>query len=302
MKRKIGFIGVGKMGSSMVSNLLKNGYSVVVYDISKEAVDRIIELGGEKANSPKEVAERAEIIISSLPRAQDVEETYLGEDGILKSARKGTIIIDTSTISPVTTKKVAEKAAEVGVKVLDAPVSGSPQIAAKGELTLMVGGDKEAFQECEEVLKVLGKTIHYVGGVGSGHIIKLVNNMMSTGNLIVAAEAFCLGVRAGIDPDLLFEVLSTSRGRSHQFVERFPTKVLKGEFQAGFTVDYARKDLETALEMARGLKVPLPVASLCLQVYTAASASGIGEEDFVAVIKIFEEYAKVKARSKTYSK
>lgn len=296
MKKRVGFIGVGKMGSGMACNLLKNGYTLVVFDVSEEAVNMIKQ--AEKARSPKEVAEKSDVIISSLPGSREVEEVYLGENGVLKGAKKGATIIDVSTIDPQTTKKIAKEASKMGVKMLDAPVSGSPKMAAEAMLTIMVGGEKETFRECEELLKTLGKTVNYVGDTGSGNTVKLVNNLMSTGNMLVAAEAFIVGVKAGVDPDVLFNVLSTGRGRSVQFMERFPN-ILKGDFKPGFTLDYARKDLGFALDLARELKTPLPVASLVLQLYTAASASGLGEEDFMAVIKLFEEYAHIKARSRT---
>ena len=298
MKKKIGFIGVGKMGGGMASILLKNGYPLVVYDISDEAANAIVKLGADKANSPKEVAERSNVVISSLPGSQEVEEVYLGENGVLEGAKEGTTIIEVSTINPITTRKVAREALKKGVKMIDSPVSGSPKMAAEGTLTVLVGGDKDTFHECEDILHVFGKTVHYVGDIGSGHTVKLVNNIMSAGNVIVAAEAFILGVKAGVDPDRLYRVLSTCRGTSVHFEVRFKEKVLRGDFKPSFTTNYARKDAGFALELAKELKVPLPMASLALQLYTAASASGMGEEDFVSVIKLFEEYAGVKARSK----
>jgi 3-hydroxyisobutyrate dehydrogenase len=296
-KERIGVIGLGKMGGGIARTLLRNGYSIVVYDINELAVKSLTELGAERADSPKDLAKKVDIVISSLPGPREVEQVFLGENGFLEGAKRGQIIIDMSTTNPESTRKIAKEALKLGVEMLDAPVSGSPKMALEGSLTLMVGGSKEAYEKCKRIFESLGKTIHYIGDVGSGHTVKLINNIMSAGNVLVAAEAFILGVKAGVDPSILYNVLSTGRGRSVHFVERFP-KVLRGDFQPGFTLGFAHKDLELALELGKAVNMPLPITGLMYQIYTMAKAMGLSDEDFVSVIKIFEEWAGVKARAK----
>ena len=202
---------------------------------------------------------------------------------------------DTSTVDPETSRAVSAAAAARGVQYLDAPVSGGFREAETGALVIIVGGDRAAFDQVRDVLAVLGPAIHYAGPSGAGSVVKLVNNVMSMGNVLVAAEAFVLGVRAGMEPQRLLDILRTSAGRSYHFEKRFPN-ILARNFAPGFTVDLARKDLGLAVDMARSYDVPVPATSLLHQLYNACAAMGEGSSDFGAIIKVFESWARMEVK------
>jgi 3-hydroxyisobutyrate dehydrogenase-like beta-hydroxyacid dehydrogenase len=198
-------------------------------------------------------------------------------------------------VDPDTWREVAAAARVKGVDCLDAPVSGGPAEAGSGKLVFLVGGDGAVVERCRTLLLTLGTEIHHVGPLGSGQIIKLVNNVMSIGNVAVAAEAMVLGVKAGMDPQRLFDILSTSGGRSHHFLKRFPN-VLAGDFTPYFGIALSRKDIALALGMAAKLEVPMFVASTVRQVYEAAHAQGFGQLDMAAVTKLYEHWTGVTVR------
>ena len=200
-------------------------------------------------------------------------------------------------MDPETSRTHSKVAAERNVKYLDAPVSGGPREAESGKLIVIVGGDKDAFERCRGVLEILGSTVHYAGSSGAGNVVKLVNNIMSMSNILIAAEAMVLGVKAGVNGQTLFDIIRTSGGRSSQFEKRFPN-VLAGDFAPRFTVDLAKKDLGLALDMARSLTMPVPTTSLVHQLHCAVSSAGDGQRDHAAVIRLFESWAGVQVRSK----
>ena len=245
--------------------------------------------------SPKEVAAKSEVIFTSLPNPAIVKEVCLGKGGLLEGASPGTIFIDMSTVDPETTRGLYKAVAEKKVKYLDAPVSGGPKEAETGKLVIIVGGDKDAFDKVKGILETLGSTIHYAGSSGAGNVVKLVNNVMSMGNILIAAEAFTLGVKAGVDGQTLFNIIRTSGGRSHHLEKRFPN-VLARNFEPLFTVDLAKKDLGLALDVAKGLTVPLPATSVIHQLYSAVSSLGEGGLDCAAVIHLFESWAGVQVK------
>ena len=219
----------------------------------------------------------------------------MGPDGVLQGAKPGTILIDMSTVDPETTRAVSKAAAEKDIQYLDAPVSGGYREAESGSLVIIVGGERSAFEKAKEVLAVLASAIHYAGPSGAGNIVKLINNVMSMGNVLVAAEAFVLGVKAGMDGQTLFDIIRTSAGRSYHFERRFPN-ILARNFAPGFTVDLARKDLGLAVDMARTHEVPVPAMSLIHQLYNASSALGDGPNDFASIVKVFEGWAKTQVK------
>jgi 3-hydroxyisobutyrate dehydrogenase-like beta-hydroxyacid dehydrogenase len=241
------------------------------------------------------VAGRSDVVFTSLPWPATVREVYLGAGGVVEGARPGAILVDMSTVDPETTRAVHAAAAARGVHHLDAPVSGGYREAESGTLVIIVGGERAAFDRAKPVLDVLGATVHHAGPSGAGNIVKLVNNVMSMGNMLVAAEAFVLGVKAGMDAGTLFEILRTSAGRSYHFERRLPS-ILARNFAPGFTVDLARKDLGLAVDMARSHDVPVPATSLLHQLYSASSALGDGANDFAAIVKLFESWARTEVR------
>jgi 2-hydroxymethylglutarate dehydrogenase len=292
----IGFIGIGNMGRPMSTNLLKAGYELTVFDISKEAMEEPIRLGAKAASNPKDVAKYSDIVITSLPTPEILEEVVLGRNGVLVGARSGCILIDTGTVSPSTIKKIASLAKDKGMQVLDAPVSGGVAGAMAGTLTIMVGGDKDVYEKCLGILRVLGKNIYHVGNVGSGDTVKLVNNLMSLTNVVTLSEGMILGVKAGVSPETLYKIIKVSTGSSYALEVKLPNLISKGRFEAGFAIDLACKDLGLAISLGKELGAPLSVTSIAQQVYELAKSRGMGRLDHTAVITLLEEEAKVKVR------
>jgi 3-hydroxyisobutyrate dehydrogenase len=291
----VAFIGLGVMGSRMATTLARGGYALDVFDVDPAKTRAVAEAGAAAAASARAVAERSDIVFTSLPWPVTVREVYLGAGGVVEGARPGTILVDMSTVDPDTTRAVHAAAAARGVPHLDAPVSGGYREAENGTLVIIVGGERAAFERAKPVLAVLGASVHHAGPSGAGNIVKLVNNVMSMGNMLVAAEVFVLGVKAGMDPRTLFEILRTSAGRSYHFEKRLPN-ILARNFAPGFTVDLARKDLGLAVDMARSHDVPVPATSLLHQLYNASSALGDGKNDFAAIVKLFESWARIEVR------
>lgn len=297
MKKKIGFIGLGAMGNHMAKNLLKAGYPLTVHDLNLKAVEQLASLGADKGGSPAETASRAEVIITMLPADEEVKTVVLGPKGVLEGARPGSVLLDMTSLAPHTSKQVAAEAQKKGVKFLDAPVSGGTVGAEKATLTIMVGGDKALLDEHREILQAMGKTIHHVGDVGMGETVKMVNQML-VGNIILAiAEAFVMGTKLGLDPEVIYQVIRVSSGNSVLIDQRVPDYILKGDFtQPGFALDLLRKDVGLAVESAKINKVPLFLTSQTYQVLSMASAEGHGKKDMSSVIQIFERSAGVKVR------
>jgi len=293
---KIGFIGIGNMGTPMSTNLLEAGHELMVYDIRGEAMEEPVRLGAKAARSPKEVAQASDVVMTSLPTQKALEEVVLQKDGVLDGAKRGCVLIDTSTVSPSTIKKIASIAKERGVEVLDAPVSGGVAGARAATLTVMVGGDKGVFERCLEIFHVIGKNINHVGDVGSGNAVKLVNNLMSLVNLTALSEGMVLGMKAGVDPETLHRVISVSTGSSYALEVKLPNLISKGRFEAGFAIDLACKDLGLAIDLGREMGVPLFVTNVAQQVYELARARGMGRLDHTAIIKLLEEAAQVEVR------
>jgi 3-hydroxyisobutyrate dehydrogenase len=293
---RIGFVGLGTMGGPMARRLAAQGHQVTGYDVDAARAVRAREGGVTLATSPGGAAESADAVLSSLPDPAALRRAYLGADGVLSTVKAGATLLDLSTVDPDTWREVAAAARVKGVDCLDAPVSGGPAEAGNGKLVFLVGGDDAVVDRCRSLLMSLGTEIHHVGPLGSGQIIKLVNNVMSIGNVAVAAEAMVLGVKAGMDPQRLFDILSTSGGRSHHFLKRFPN-VLAGDFTPYFGIALSRKDIALALGMAAKLEVPMFVASTVRQVYEAAHAEGFGQLDMAAVTKLYEHWTGVTVRA-----
>ena len=296
-KPRIGFLGMGAMGGPMARRLVQTGFSVTGYDVSEARAAAAAKDGVTVSKSPAAVAGVADVVMSSLPNPPAVRQAYLGADGAVSALRAETILVDMSTIDPDTWRDVADAAAARGAESLGAPVSGGPADAGSGRLVFLVGGDAGVIDRCRPVLEALGTEIHHMGPLGAGYVVKLVNNVMSMCNVAVAAEAMVLGVRAGMDPQRLFDVLSTSGGRSHHFLKRFPN-VLAGNFTPYFSIALSRKDLSLALKMAESLGVPMLATSSVRQIYEAAAAQGLDNVDMAGVTTLYEQWAGVKVRAK----
>jgi 3-hydroxyisobutyrate dehydrogenase len=293
---RIGFIGLGAMGGAMAGRLVKSGCAVTGFDVSAERAERAARTGVTVAATPAAAAQSADVVMSSLPHPRAVREAYLGEQGVVGAAASGAILVDLSTVDPDTWKDVARAAGARGLDCLDAPVSGGPVEAGNGGLVFLIGGEAAVLERCRPIFATLGTEIHHVGPLGSAQVVKIVNNVMTMGNVAVAAEAMVLGVKAGMDPQRLFEILSTSGGRSHHFLKRFPN-VLAGDFAPRFSIALSRKDLGLAARLAESLGVPMLTTSIVRQVYEAAAAAGLDGQDMAAVTALFERWAGVEVRS-----
>jgi 3-hydroxyisobutyrate dehydrogenase-like beta-hydroxyacid dehydrogenase len=292
---KIGFIGIGQMGKRMSRRILEAGYDLTVHDLKKEATAQLLEKGASWGATPKEVAQSCEIVFSSLPSPRSIEEVVYGDNGLNKGWKKGDIYVDMSTNSPSTIRKIARDASRVGVKVLDAPVSGGTKGAESGTLAIMVGGDTVALEKIREVLLTIGEKIFHVGDVGCGNIAKLVNNIISLGCNSISAEGFVLGVKAGIDPKTLWEIISISTG-NNWCMQQYPNTTFKGNFEPGFKISLAYKDIGLALDLGKEYKVPLPVGEVVKKDLHDTMKAGYTDKGVDAVILPLEKATGVKVR------
>ncbi|HZR39752.1 MAG TPA: NAD(P)-dependent oxidoreductase [Ktedonobacteraceae bacterium] len=299
---QLGFIGIGVMGRPMTLNLLKAGHEVTIYarHPEKPEVQEVLKAGAKLAPSSRAVAIASEIVITMVPNSMQVEEVVAGPQGILEGARKGLIIVDMSTIAPAMTRKLAQAAAEKGAHFLDAPVSGGSQGAINGTLTIMVGGEREIFDQARPVLEAMGKkeNIVFVGPSGSGEVVKLINNMLAGTIAAATAEAMVLGVKAGADVETMTRIIATSTGASWQLSNQFPLRAFNGSFQPGFMTDLLHKDLGLALDLAAENQTPVAMTALSRQLYEMARAAGYGRSDYTSLMKVLEQIAGVEVRSK----
>jgi 3-hydroxyisobutyrate dehydrogenase-like beta-hydroxyacid dehydrogenase len=296
-KPRIGILGLGTMGGPMARRLVQSGFTVTGYEPDQARALKAKADGVALASSPARVAEASDMVLSSLPDVATVRRAYEAADGAIAGARAGMTFIDVSTTDPESWREVAKAAKSRGVDCLDAPVSGGPADAGSGKLIFLVGGETDVLERCRPLLSVLGQEIHHIGSLGAGQILKIVNNVMSVGNVAVAAEAMVLGVRAGLDPQRLFDILSTSGGRSHHFLKRFPN-VLAGDFTPYFGIALSRKDVALGLGLAASFGLPMPVTSAVRQAYETAHAEGFGNLDMAGVIALYEKWAGVAVRGK----
>jgi len=296
VKENIGFIGIGTMGKPMALNILKAGYPIMVYDINPKALEEVKEKGATVGKSAKEVASKTDFIITMLPNSQDVENAILEENGVLEGANSKSIVIDMSTIDPSVSRKIAKTLAGKNIKMLDAPVSGGQMGAQAGTLAIMVGGEESVFQKCSNLFQAMGKKIFYCGPNGNGEIVKIMNNMLAGVFMIASAEAVALGVKAGVNIKVLYDVINTSSGQSWILQHYAALKALKGDFEPGFMAELMHKDLGLAMNLAKEEKVPVLVGGLSYQIYSNILASGLGKKDSSAPFKWIEDLLNLKLR------
>ncbi len=293
----IGFIGIGAMGKPMAQNLLQSAeVQLYIYDVNAAAMAELTAQGATACPSPRVLAAAVSVVIMMLPNAAIVESTLTGEQGVLAGCKAGQTIIDMSSVAAGSTQKMAALAQAREVAYIDAPVSGGVAGATAGTLTIMVGGETAVVQSILPLLQRLGKKIHHVGPSGAGDAMKVVNNLLLGINMAAVAEALVLGVKSGLDPRTMLEIIQESSGRSYALEAKAEKFILNNNFTAGFAIDLEHKDLELAMETARSLEVPLPVGALAQQVFAMAKAKGLGREDISAVIKVWEEMAGIQVR------
>ena len=298
MKEKIGFIGLGTMGLPMAKNVIRKGYHVTAYDVAQKNVAEIADFGATPAKSSKEVAEQSDIIITMLPSSPHVREVIMGEDGVIKGVKKGSTVIDMSTIDPVTTRDISAKLYQAGTDMLDAPVARGVKGAIEGTLAIYVGGEPHVFEKCKAILFTMGTDVEYCGGCGAGEIVKIVNNLIIAVSMCSLSEALVLGVKAGVKPDILYKTLTKGSGDSFVLQNHVKNFVMQGKFEEGiFPVDYIMKDLNLAMITAEKYHIPQYFGSLAYQTYELARASGYGGQYYPVVIKVLEELIGVKFRT-----
>jgi 3-hydroxyisobutyrate dehydrogenase len=289
---RIGFIGLGNMGGPMAANLAKAGHNVAAFDMSKPAVERAVASGAEAAASANAAASDAEAIVTMLPAGQHVRQVYLGDQGLLKTAKPGTLFIDSSTIDVATARDVYAAAKAARMDFLDAPVSGGVGGASGGTLTFMVGGEDAAFQRAKPILERMGKNIFHAGGAGNGQAAKICNNMLLAISMIGTCEAFVLAEKLGLDHETLFKISSTASGQCWSLTSYcpvpgpVPASPANRNYQAGFTAAMMLKDLKLAQAAAQASGAATPLGAQATALYSLFESAGAGGRDFSGIIQL----------------
>ena len=286
----IGLVGLGIMGRPMGRNLMKDGYELIVFNRSQGAIDEMVGEGATAAGSAREVAERADVVITMLPDSPDVAAVLRGQDGVLAGTRAGQLIIDMSTISPLVAKELAAEAKERGARMLDAPVSGGDKGAIAGTLSIMVGGDAADFAEAQPIFAAMGKTIVHVGPTGAGQTVKCCNQIVVALAYEAISEALVLGAKAGVEPTKIIEVLNGGLAATRVMEMRGAT-MIDHNFTPGFRLRLHHKDLGIALETAKAYGVPLPATALVDQIVGSLRAGGREDLDHSAILTYIEDLA-----------
>jgi len=292
---KIAFIGLGHMGLPMACNLVKAGYDVTGFDLVPSALEQLVAAGGKAAASAREAIEGVQVVVSMLPASKHVEGLYLGDDGLLAYIQAGTLVLECSTIAPDAARKVHKAAEEVGIDMLDAPVSGGTAGATAGTLTFMTGGAASTLEKAREVLGAMGKNIFHAGAAGAGQVAKVCNNQLLAVHMIGTAEAMALGVANGLQPAALAEIMRLSSGGNWSLEKYNPwpgvmeNAPASKDYSGGFATELMTKDLGLAQEAAQSTGSSTPMGSLALQLYRMMMKQGNGKLDFSAVQKLFVE-------------
>ncbi len=292
MPERVGFVGLGIMGRPMARNLMEAGHELVLYNRTRQKAEELAKEGGAGvAESPKEVAESSDVIVTMLPGPPEVEEVVAGGEGVLEGAGEGSLIMDMSTSSPVLARELARTARERGVGMLDAPVSGGDVGAIEGTLSIMVGGDEEDFERAKPLLEVMGKTVTHVGPSGSGQVVKAANQIVVALTIEAVSEALVLGSKGGVSAEKVLDVLSGGLA-GNKVMEVKREKFLEHDFEPGGKVEFHRKDLVIALEAGREYGVPLPVTALVCQMFEALMTRGRSGWDHSALLTLIEDLAR----------
>ena len=295
MKEKVGFIGLGSMGRRMAANVC-GGFPTSVFDLREEAVAELAARGAEAADNVTDIAGTCNRILLSLPDADAVGEVVFGEGGLFASLEEGDIVVDCGTTHPEYTRAAARRFAGRGAFFLDAPVTGMETRAEAGTLTVMVGGDEDAFAAVLPVLERIGSLVLHMGESGNGQLAKMANNVLYNISCAAMAEMLPFAVRLGLDPEKVRRVVGSGAGQSYGF-DYFAERALRGVFDEGYPMGAAFKDMKTVMENADALQVPLPVAAAAMQTYKTALARGFGEQSKGAMIKVWEQVMGVEVRS-----
>lgn len=289
---KVGFIGLGIMGKPMSKNMLKAGYDLVVMDVNKAPVEEVVAAGATAADTPKEVAEQTEVIITMLPNSPHVRAAVLGENGILEGAKPGTVVIDMSSIAPLASQEVAAELEKIGVEMLDAPVSGGEPKAIDGTISVMVGGKKEVFDKCYDLMMTMAGSVVYTGSIGAGNITKLANQVIVALNIAAMSEALVLATKAGVEPELVYQAIRGGLAGSTVLDAKAPL-VMDRKFDPGFRIELHIKDLANVLETAHEIGVPLPLTAGVMEIMQALKVDGKQGNDHGGLVQYYEKAAQV---------
>jgi 3-hydroxyisobutyrate dehydrogenase-like beta-hydroxyacid dehydrogenase len=295
---KLGFLGLGLMGHPMARNLLRAGHRVALWsNTAGKAKQLADEEKGFACDSPKQVAEQSEYIFVCVGDTKMSEDVLLGADGVIHGAQPGTIVADASTISPAASRAIGQKLALKGIHYLDTPCTGSTPGATAGTLTFMIGGARDVFDKTNPILESMGKQFYYCGGPGCGLEAKLTQNLILSNIMQAFNEGIVLSTKAGIDPELMLEILNNSAAKSGLISYKAPF-VLKRDFTTNFSTKWMHKDVGLALDAAQEQGVPLPLTSLTLQIFQAAISEGYGELDMCSTIRVMERWAGIEVKGK----
>lgn len=293
--RTVGFIGLGIMGKPMAKNLLKAGFPLVVYDIRPEVVNELVAAGAQAGSSARDVAARSDVVITMLPNSPEVKEAVLGANGVIEGVRADAIVVDMSSIAPATSREVSAQLAARGVRMLDAPVSGGEPKAIDGTLAIMVGGPRDAFDEVKGILEKMGSSVTHVGGIGSGNITKLANQMIVALNIAAVSEALVMATKAGVEPERVYKAIRGGLAGSTVLDAKAPM-MLSRNFKPGFRIELHIKDLINATDTARELGAPAPLSAEVLKFFQQLQAQGKGKEDHGGLVQYYESLASVEVR------
>lgn len=292
---KIGFIGLGIMGKPMAKNLIKAGHELIVFDVIKENVEEMAAAGAKEAASSKAVAQQSKLIITMLPNGPHVITVVMGENGVLEGTSEGTILIDMSSIAPLTSQEIEKACAAKGVKMIDAPVSGGEPKAIDGSLSIMVGGEKAVFDEVYDILKIMGASAVHCGAIGAGNTTKLANQVIVALNIAAVSEAFMLSTKAGVDPIKVFDAIKGGLAGSTVMNAKIPM-ITEGNFKPGFKIDLHIKDLNNALETGHKVGAPLPLTASVMEMLQMLHADGYGQSDHSGIAMYYEKLAGTQIR------
>lgn len=290
---KIGFIGLGIMGKPMAKNLIKAGHALVVFDVVEKNMEELVAAGAESAASSREVAAQCDTIITMVPNSPHVKAAVCGPNGVLEGAKKGALLIDMSSIAPLASQEICKACAEKGVRMIDAPVSGGEPKAIDGTLSIMVGGDKAAFDEAYDMLSVMGASVVHCGDIGAGNTTKLANQVVVALNIAAVAEAFTLAKKAGVDPEKVFDAIKGGLAGSTVMNAKVPM-MLAGNYKPGFKIDLHIKDLNNALETGHGVGSPLPLTAAVMEMLQTLHADGEGQSDHSALARYYAKLSGTK--------
>lgn len=295
--QRIGFIGIGLMGSHMARHLVEAGYPTTVWNRTRDKAQALVDAGAAWGDSPRAVAEAADVVITMVTDAAASETVICGPDGVLEGAREGLILIDMGSIAPEMSRSIAGRAQDRGVRMLDAPVTGNPKVAAAGNLGIMVGGSRDTFEQCLPIFEVLAAKIVYVGADnGSGTTLKLINNLIIGVAIEAVSEALVLAAKVGIDPQKVIDITSVGGARTGAMETRGP-RMIKHDFTPGFSTNNMYKDLSSAIDLAAEYGVCLPATTTSWDILRSAKTRGLGDRDSCCVMTVLEELAQTTVKA-----